>query len=304
MKEIKIGGRISSSAVSLGCMRMAGLSEKRVDEILDCAIDNGIDFFDHADIYGGGESERLFGVYLKRHKGAREKMLIQTKCAIRDGQYDFSKEHIVRSVEGSLSRLGVDYVDFLLLHRPDTLMEPDEVAEAFQALESSGKVRNFGVSNHNHMQIELLKTAVKQPLIVNQLQFSLTEAGMVTSGMNVNMKNEESGMHDGGILEYSRINKMTIQAWSPFQYGFFKGTFVDNADFPELNRKLAEIGEKYGLSKTGVAAAWILRHPADMQLIAGTMNPDHLTDICKAADVVLTRPEWYEIYRAAGHCLP
>ncbi|MGN1099325.1 MAG: aldo/keto reductase family oxidoreductase [Christensenellales bacterium] len=304
MKIIKIGGRVSSSAISLGCMRMAGLSEKRVDEIINCALDNGIDFFDHADIYGGGESERLFGAYLKRHNGAREKMLIQTKCAIREGQYDFSKEHIVRSVEGSLSRLGVEYVDFLLLHRPDTLMEPDEVAEAFDALESSGKVRNFGVSNHNHMQIELLKTAVKQPITVNQLQFSVTEAGMVTSGMNVNMKNEESGMHDGGILEYSRINKMTIQAWSPFQYGFFKGTFVDNPDFPVLNAKLAEIGEKYGLTKTGVAAAWILRHPADMQLIAGTMNPDHLTDICKAADVVLTRSEWYEIYRAAGHCLP
>ena len=304
MKYITIGGQISTSAISLGCMRMAGLEEKRVDEIIDCALGNGINFFDHADIYGGGNSELLFGAYLSRHKGAREKMFIQTKCAIHDGQYDFSKEHIIRSVEGSLSRLGVDYVDFLLLHRPDTLMEPEEVAEAFDALESSGKVYHFGVSNHNPMQIELLKTAVGQPLVINQLQFSVTEAGMVTSGMNVNMKNTESQMHDGGLLEYSRINKMTIQAWSPFQYGFFGGTFVDNADFPELNAKLAEIGEKYGLSKTGVAAAWILRHPANMQLIAGTMNPAHLTDICKAADVTLTRAEWYEIYRAAGHCLP
>ena len=198
----------------------------------------------------------------------------------------------------------MDYVDFLLLHRPDTLMEPEEVAEAFDALESSGKVRHFGVSNHNPMQIELLKTAVRQPISVNQLQFSVTEAGMVTSGMNVNMKNAESEMHDGGVLEYSRIKKMTIQAWSPFQYGFFKGTFVDNDDFPELNKKLAEIGERYGLSKTGTAAAWILRHPANIQLIAGTMNPEHLTDICKASDVTLTRSEWYEIYRAAGHSLP
>lgn len=304
MKYIEIGGQISASAVSLGCMRMSGLEEKRVDEILDCAVENGINFFDHADIYGGGDSERLFGAYLKRHKGAREGMFIQTKCAIHDGMYDFSKKHIIRSVEGSLSRLGVDYVDFLLLHRPDTLMEPEEVAEAFDALESSGKVRHFGVSNHNPMQIELLKTAVKQPISVNQLQFSVTEAGMVTSGMNVNMKNAESEMHDGGVLEYSRIKKMTIQAWSPFQYGFFKGTFVDNDDFPELNKKLAEIGERYGLSKTGTAAAWILRHPANIQLIAGTMKPEHLTDICKASDVTLTRSEWYEIYRAAGHSLP
>lgn len=304
MKYVTIGGKISASAVALGCMRMAGLEEKQVDEMIDCALSCGVNFFDHADIYGSGEAERLFGGYLRRHKGARERILIQTKCAIHDGQYDFSKEHIVRSAEASLSRLGVEYVDFLLLHRPDTLMEPEEAAEAFNALKSSGKVRNFGVSNHNPMQIELLKTAVKQPLVVNQLQYSVTEAGMVTSGMNVNMKNTESQMHDGGLLEYSRIKKMTIQAWSPFQYGFFKGSYVGCEKFPELNKKLAEIGEKYGLTETGVAAAWILRHPADMQLIAGTMNPDRLREICKAADVTLERSEWYEIYRAAGHCLP
>ena len=304
MKYITIGGQILASEISLGCMRMAGLEEKRIDEIIDCAMECGINFFDHADIYGKGNSERLFGGYLSRHKGAREKMLIQTKCAIHDGQYDFSKEHIIRSVEGSLSRLGLDYVDFLLLHRPDTLMEPEEVAEAFDALESSGRVRHFGVSNHNPMQIELLKTAVRQPLVVNQLQYSVTESGMVTSGMNVNMMNAESQMHDGGLLEYSRIKKMTIQAWSPFQYGFFKGTFVDNEDFPELNAKFAEIGEKYGLSKTGVAAAWILRHPAGIQTIAGSTSLKRIQDICRADDIVLTREEWYRIYLAAGKQLP
>ena len=304
MKYVNIGNQISASAVSLGCMRMAKLDNTKVNAIIDCALENGINFFDHADIYGQGNSERLFGEYLKSHPGTREKILIQTKCAIHDGQYDFSKEHILRSVEGSLARLGVDYVDFLLLHRPDTLMEPDEVAEAFDALESSGKVRHFGVSNHNPMQIELLKTAVKQPITVNQLQFSVTEAGMVTSGMNANMKNAESVMHDGSVLEYSRIKNITIQTWSPFQFGFFKGNFVDNEDYPKLNEKLAEIGEKYGLTKTGVAAAWIMRHPAGMQLIAGTMNPEHLCEICKASDVTLSRAEWYEIYRAAGHCLP
>jgi predicted oxidoreductase len=183
-------------------------------------------------------------------------------------------------------------------------MEPDEVAEAFDILESSGKVRHFGVSNHTPMQIELLKTAVKQPLTVNQLQFSVTEAGMVTSGMNANMKNAESVMHDGGVLEYSRIKNITIQAWSPFQHGFFSGTFIDNPEFPELNKKLEEIAEKYGITKTGVAAAWILRHPANFQLIAGTMNPKRLSEICRGADITLTRSEWYEIYRAAGHSLP
>ena len=304
MKFVDIGGKMKASRVSLGCMRMSDIGEKRVEAIMDSALALGINYFDHADIYGRGNSEKVFGDYLKKHPGTREKIFIQTKCAIHDSQYDFSKEHILRSVEGSLSRLGVDYVDALLLHRPDTLMEPEEVAEAFEILESSGKVRNFGVSNHNLWQIELLKTAVKQPLIANQLQFSVPEAGMVTSGMNVNMKNPESVMHDGGLLEYSRIKNITIQAWSPFQHGFFKGNYVDNPDFPELNEKLAEIGEKYGLTKSGAVAAWILRHPANMQLIAGTMTPEHLEAICAAADVELTRSDWYAIYRAAGHCLP
>ena len=304
MKTIKIANDILASAVSLGCMRLAGLNEKGVDAIINTAIENGINHFDHADIYGGGNSEKFFGEYLRRNKVSRDNIIIQTKCAIRPGEYDFSKEHIISAVEGSLKRLGVDYVDTLLLHRPDTLMEPEEVAEAFDILEASGKVKSFGVSNHSPMQIELLKTAVTKPLSINQLQFSITEAGMVTSGMNVNMKNPESFMHDGSMLEYARIKNITIQTWSPFQHGFFKGSFIDNEDYPELNATLAEIGEKYGLTKTGVASAWILRHPANMQLIAGTMTPSRLNEICKGANVQLTRSEWYAIYRSAGHCLP
>ena len=230
MKNIVIGGKFSSSAISLGCMRMGGLDEAKVDAIMDTALENDVNFFDHADIYANGNAERVFGEYLKRRKGVRDHIMIQTKCAIHDGQFDFSKDHILKSVDGSLSRLGVDYIDVLLLHRPDTLMEPEEVAEAFDILESSGKVKHFGVSNQNMMQMKLMKTAVKQPLIINQLQFSVTEAGMVTSGMNVNMKNAESVMHDGSFLEYSRIKNITIQAWSPFQYGFFEGNFVDNSE--------------------------------------------------------------------------
>lgn len=304
MKNLSIGNQENVSAISLGCMRIDSLSLKQVDELMGCALDNGINHFDHADIYGGGRCEELFGDYLNRHAGVRDKIFIQTKCAIKMGQYDFSKIHIINAVESSLKRLNVDYVDFLLLHRPDTLMEPEEVKEAFDKLQLEGKVKNFGVSNHNAFQIELLKTAVRQPLVANQLQFSLTEAGMITSGLNVNMKNFDSQMHDGGILEYSRIKKMTIQAWSPFQFGFFKGNYIDHPDFPELNQKLQEMADKYGITKTGVVAAWILRHPANMQLIAGTTNPDHLTKICSGADVVLSREDWYAIYLSAGHCLP
>lgn len=303
MKKIVINDNIIASNVALGCMRIASLNEKALNLLLDTAIENGINFFDHADIYGKGQSEKVFGDYLKKRNGLREKIIIQSKCSIHDGQYDFSKEHILKSVDGILSRLNVDYLDCLLLHRPDTLLQPEEVAEAFDILQSSGKVKNFGVSNHNYMQIELLKTAVKQPLIINQLQFSLTEAGLVTSGNNVNTKNLEATL-ESGLLEYSRINKMTIQAWSPFQYGFFKGSYIDNPKFKTLNDCLEKIGFKYGLTKTVVAAAWILTHPANIQLIAGTTNNERLKEICKASNVKLERSEWYEIYRSAGHALP
>jgi predicted oxidoreductase len=309
MKKLQIGN-MSVSAISLGCMKMSRIDEQGVDAIIDCALKNGINYFDHADIYGRGESEQMFGGYLKRHPSARENMFIQTKCAIKGSMdnklYDFSKEHIISSVEQSLLRLGTDYIDALLLHRPDTLMEPYEVAEAFDALEASGKVRYFGVSNHTPMQIELLKTAVKQPLLINQLQFSVTEAGMVTSGLNTNMKNIESIVHDGYTLEYSRIKNITIQAWSPLkvQYEKRKDMFVDNPYFSRLNNKLEEIANKYGITKSAVAIAWILRHPANMQSIVGTMNPEHLNEICKAANIEITREEWYQIYLAAGHRLP
>lgn len=248
MRYVNINGTLKASQLALGCMRIGGKSEKEIDEIIFTALENGINYFDHADIYGGGSSERVFGKFLKRHPDMRDKMYIQTKCGIRPGMYDFSKEHIIKSVEGSLQRLGLDGVDTLLLHRPDTLMEPSEVAESFDMLKSSGKVKYFGVSNHNLWQIELLKTRVNVPLVINQLQFSIPEAGMVTSGMNVNMKNPESVMHDGGILEYSRIKNMTIQAWSPFQYGFFEGVFVGSDKFPTLNKKLDELAEKYNVT--------------------------------------------------------
>lgn len=304
MKKIIVGGCIPASAIAMGCMRLADKAEA-ADEILGTALDCGIDFFDHADIYGGGKCEEVFGKYLASHKSVREKITVQSKCSIRRGCYDFSKEHIISSVENSLKRLNTEYLDVLLLHRPDTLMEPDEVAEAFSLLEEQGKVKHFGVSNHSPAQIELLKTAVKQPLIINQLQFSIPEAGLVTSGLNVNLKNAESVMHDGNALEYSRIKGITIQTWSPFQKGFINGPFIgDYENYPEINKALDEIAEKYGITSTGAAAAWILRHPANMQLISGSVNPSRIKEICAAADAVLSREDWYKIYLSAGYCLP
>ena len=304
MKQILLGGKLPVSAVAMGCMRLAGANETP-DRVIGTALELGVNFFDHADIYGGGRCEELFGDWLAAHPGARDGIVIQTKCGIRGGYYDFSKEHIIAAAEGSLKRLRTDYADVLLLHRPDALMEPEEVAEAFSALERAGKVRYFGVSNHNPMQIELLKTAVTQPIVADQLQFSVPESGLVTSGLNVNMKNDESVMHDGSALEYLRIKGITLQAWSPFQGGFFKGPFVgDREKYPALNEKLEELAQKYVVTPTAVAAAWILRHPANIQLISGSVTPARMREIAAGADITLSRADWYAVYLAAGFRLP
>ncbi len=304
MKQILLGGVLPVSAVAQGCMRLADAKDTP-DTVIGTALDCGITFFDHADIYGGGRCEELFGFWLSAHPALRDRITIQTKCGIRKGYYDFSKEHILASVDASLRRLQTDHIDVLLLHRPDTLMEPEEVAEAFNTLEQTGKVLHFGVSNHNPMQIELLKTAVRQPLIADQLQFSIPESGLVTSGLNVNMKNEESVMHDGSALEYLRLKGITLQAWSPFQGGFFRGPFIGDRDrYPALNEALDNFADLYGVTPTAVAAAWVLRHPAKIQLISGSVSPDRMREIAKGADISLSREDWYAIYRAAGFRLP
>lgn len=305
MKRITIGNSaLTASEISLGCMRMADLSKEDANKVINTALENDIDFFDHADIYGGGKSEEVFADAIDMNATIREKMILQSKCGIRQGFFDFSKEHIIASVEGSLKRLKTDYLDTLLLHRPDTLFEPEEVAAAFTELEKSGKVRHFGVSNQNPGQIELLKKYVDQELIANQLQFSIMHTGMIDTGFNVNMTIDSSLDRDGGILEYSRLNNMTIQAWSPFQYGFFEGVFLDNDKFPELNKVIDKIAADKGVTNSAIAVAWIQRHPASFQTVVGTMNPGRIADIAKASDVTLSREEWYEIYRAAGNQLP
>jgi predicted oxidoreductase len=294
---------LEASEISLGCMRIASLDTQDISQLIHTALDAGVNFFDHADIYGGGQSEAKFAEALPMSADMRAKMILQTKCGIREGAFDFSKAHILEAVDSSLKRLRTEYVDVLLLHRPDALVEPEEVAEAFTILQDSGKVKYFGVSNQNPMQIELLKRYVEQPLIFNQLQFSITNTGMIDAGINVNMEIDPSINRDGSILDYCRLNDITVQPWSPFQYGFFEGVFLDNEKFPELNQTINEIGAAYDIPNTAVAIAWILRHPARMQPIVGTTNPQRLKDICKASGINLTRQEWYAIYLAAGNKL-
>lgn len=306
MRTIQLGkSDLQVPAIAVGCMRINGLDQHDAEQFIRTAMENGANFFDHADIYGGGTCEEIFSGAIQMNASVREKMILQSKCGIVPGRmFDFSKEHILESVDAILKRLKTEYLDVLLLHRPDALMEPEEIAEAFDKLEKEGKVRNFGVSNQNPMQIQLLQKSLNQPIIANQLQLSITNANMITQGIHVNMLDDAATNRDGSVLDYCRLNSITIQPWSPFQYGFFEGVFLGNEKFPELNAKIDEVAEKYGVSNTTIAMAWLLRHPASMQPVTGTMNTERLLDCIKATEIKLTREEWYQIYLSAGNILP
>lgn len=305
MRTIKLGtSDLDVPVVAVGCMRIDSIERADAERFVQTSLELGANFFDHADVYGGGKCEEIFADVVGMNSSVRGKMILQSKCGIRPGTFDFSREHILASVDGSLKRLKTDYLDVLLLHRPDALVEPEEVAAAFDQLEREGKVRHFGVSNQHPRQIDLLRKSVKQPLVANQLQLSITNASMITWGWNVNMENAEAIDRDGGILDYCRLHDITVQPWSPFQFGFFEGVFLDNPKFPALNAKIDEVAGKYGVSNTTIALAWLLRHPARMQPVTGTMNPQRLADCVKASEVNLTREEWYGIAAAAGYVLP
>jgi predicted oxidoreductase len=301
MKRIKIGrGELEASAISLGCMRMDTLGPKEASAVVDASRELGIDFFDHADIYGGGRSEEVFAQAIGMTPAARDRIVLQSKVAIRPGYYDFSKDHILSGVQGILRRLKTEYLDVLLLHRPDTLMEPEEVADAFETLHRAGSVRYFGVSNHNPAQIELLSRYLPHRLIVNQLQLSLTNTGMIDGGLNVNTSFDGAVDRDGSVLEYCRLKDITIQAWSPMLYGWFEGVFLGSAKFEKLNKMIDDLARARGVPAAAVAIGWILRHPARIQPVVGTMSPVHLRDIARACEVELTRKEWYELYMSSG----
>lgn len=308
MKKVFLGNTgLQVPAIVAGCMRLDRLDVTDAAKYIENAVAHDVNFFDHADIYGGGACEELFGKALNMTGIRREDIFVQSKCGIIRGvMYDLSKEHILASVDGILKRLDMEYLDSLLLHRPDALVEPEEVAAAFDELEKAGKVRHFGVSNMKPMQIELLKKCVKQPLSVNQLQVSAVHSSMISNGVEVNMLTNGAIDRDGSVLDYCRLKDITIQAWSPFQYrnGAIRGAFLENDTFAELNHALEQIGKKYDVSATTMAAAWLLRHPANMQILVGTMNFQRFDEICNACDIQLAREDWYQIYKAAGNVLP
>jgi predicted oxidoreductase len=300
--------KTDASNIILGLMRISSLGDDDIRDLVSAARDEGVNFFDHADVYGSDphQCERRFGDVVKFTPSERESVLIQSKVGIRPGYFDFSKEHILESVDQSLEALRSEYLDILLLHRPDTLVEPDEVAEAFEILHSAGKVRNFGVSNHTPGQIELLKRSVKQPLIVNQVQLSITHSPLIAAGIAANMAGlDQSIDRDNGILDYCRLNGITLQAWSPFQKGFFDGVFLgDRENYAELNDVIDELAASYDVPAAAIAVAWITRHPANMQVVLGTTNVEHMRDSAAGSEIPLTRREWYRLFTAGGHILP
>lgn len=298
---------LTAGNIVLGLMRIPDMTDEQIRELVGTAREVGVTMFDHADVYGGDHlCERRFGEAVTFSASERDAIQLQSKVGIRDGYFDFSTEHILESVDASLAALKTDRLDVLLLHRPDALVEPDEVAEAFDRLESNGKVRNFGVSNHTPGQVELLRRTVEQPLAFNQVQLSITHAPLIAAGVTSNMQElPQSIDRDNGILDYARLHDITLQAWSPFQAGFFTGVFLgDREHYAELNDVLDELAAKYDVTPTGIATAWITRHPADMQVVLGTTRPDRVREAAAGSELRLTRPEWYRLYTAAGYLVP
>jgi len=314
MKTVPLGN-IQAPNIIAGMMRIADLTDAQIRTLYTAAREAGVNFFDHADLYGfnhpgGGPHlcERRFGEALKLSNSEREQIILQTKSGIVDKpwHYNQSYEHIVGAAERSLKALSTDYIDVLLLHRPDALVEPEEVARAFDYLESSGKVRAFGVSNHTPRQIDLLKTAVKQPIVANQVQLSVTHSTIIAQGLSSNMVGQDDSItrDGGGVVDYARVNKIRLQAWSPFQKGFQDGVFFGSPDYPELNAELNRLAAKYEVTPSAIAVAWITRHPASIQVLVGTTRPERLVEAAAGSNIPLTRSEWYGLIRAAGHNVP
>lgn len=309
MRYIEFGqDNRKASEIIIGLMRISKMTLDEVKNLLDAALDVGINFLDIADIYANGKCEEILGEVFAANPSLRDKFILQTKCGIRIDDdftwFDFSKDHILNAADASLKRLKVDSVDCLLLHRPDALMEPEEIAEAFTRLHDAGKVKNFGVSNVNPIMIEWLGVNLPFPIVTNQVQLSCAFTPMFNAGFNVNMENDHAVMRDGGILEYCQSNKIIIQAWSALQYGYFEGVFLGSEKYPKLNAVLDRMAEEKGVTNTAIALAWILRYPGKMQAVIGTTKPGRVKESAAATDITLSKKEWYEIYFAAGNTLP
>jgi predicted oxidoreductase len=313
--------------IAFGCMRLPAVQSDALRSI-HTALDEGINFFDHANVYQRGQAEETFSALWADSPNLRQKIILQSKCGIRNAgdppsppntggtaatppsiggaggaapkRYDFSYQHIIESVNGSLKRLKTDYLDILLLHRPDPLVEPEEVARAFSELRAAGKVRYFGVSNHTGAQIELLKTAVTEPLVVNQLEISVLHPTLINAGVIFNQDKPLESVRGEGALEYCRTHKITVQPWSPLARGVASGRAAEDPDgrIARTLQTVDALAGELGVSREAVLIAWLLRHPAKFQPIIGTMNPQRIANCCQADRVEMTREQWWRLFGA------
>jgi predicted oxidoreductase len=309
MKRMKLGNTpLEVSRIALGCMRLSDDRERALTTVR-AALDQGINFFDHADIYGRGKREEVFAAIWAEVPGLRDEVILQSKCGIRFAgdpdarapkRFDFSYEHIVRSVEGSLRRLKTDHLDVLLLHRPDALVEPEEVARAFDHLREAGKVRYFGVSNHTAAQIQLLQSCMTQPLVANQLEFNVIHTQLINDGIIFNRNDREVASRSEGTLEFCRLQNIIVQAWSPLARGVLSGKSIADPDvrIERTAALVAQLAKEKGVSAEAVLIAWLLRHPARIQPIIGTTNPVRIAAAYQADDLELSREEWYSLFIA------
>lgn len=285
---------------------------EKVGRLVHAAYDNGITLFDNADIYAYGKAEEAMGHVFRNSPGLRDKIVLQTKCGIHlsrpwqepasesPHRFDLRYRHILAAVEGSLKRLSTDRIDILLLHRPDPLMKADEVAQAFDELHRSGKVRHFGVSNYSPIQIELLKKSVRQPLVVNQVELGLSHSELICEGLDFNRQTNRRLIRGcagyAGLLEYCQLNQVLVQAYSPVRG--LSGTEA-SPDIQKTMQRLRAMASEKGVTPFAVALAWLLRHPAGIVPIIGTDKPEHLIENLAADHTELTYDEWYSLLFAA-----
>jgi predicted oxidoreductase len=313
MQTITLGNStLKSSRLAYGCWRLAGArNEGDMSAELWAAgkraaltaYEAGYTLFDHADIYGSGEAEKIFGELLREVPGMRDRIVLVTKGGVRrlddpagsPYHFNLSGEHLLRACEGSLQRLGVETIDLYLLHRADWLMQPEEIAAAFVSLQKSGKVRFFGVSNFRPAQVSALQSACPMPLQVNQVEISLGQLGSL----------------DDGTLDQCLERKMTPMAWSPLGGGQFADGAKRLLKYQEGYRTesvvplLDEFAARRGVSRSAVALAWLLKHPAGIMPIVGSVSTDRIRDAVRAVDIELSREEWYRLFVAAwGEPLP
>lgn len=312
----------NNSLVAFGCMGLGGswdknpistVDIKKAHEVVDAAIDSGIKLFDHADIYTFGKAEQVFGEVLKTRPELRELISIQTKCAIRfeddlgPARYDCSPEWIINSVENSLSRLNIEQLDILMLHRPDPLMEPELIAQVFDTLTASGKVKHFGVSNMQHHQMSFLSSALSQPLVVNQVELSLSHLAWLEEGVTSGNAGDPSVNYGAGTIEYCRQNNIQLQSWGCLSQGLFTGRDISKEalHIQKTAELISQLSAEYQVSKEAVVLAWLKRHPANIQPVIGTTNIERIKACVEVDNINLTREHWYALWLSArGHALP